>query len=128
MTLRYRDVIFGQCPCIPRGAGATFPYPVYSKWFSNYRRENMEVEITYDPAGSEAGVRRLLAGEVDFGATDSREAIHDIAPGEESKYVLLPSVVGSVVPIVNLPGVPSEISFTSDALHGEPWRKCSRLA
>jgi len=101
-----------------KGAGATFPYPVYSKWLSNYRRENMEVEITYDPAGSEAGVRRLLAGDVDFGASDSREAIHDLAPGEESKYVLLPSVVGAVVPIVNLPGLPSDISFTSDALAG----------
>lgn len=100
------------------GAGATFPYPVYSKWFANYRRENMEVEIKYDPVGSEAGVRRLLAGEVDFGASDSREAIHDIAPGEESKYVLLPSVVGAVVPIVNLPGLPGDISFTSDALAG----------
>jgi phosphate ABC transporter phosphate-binding protein len=101
-----------------KGAGATFPYPVYSKWFANYRRENMEVEITYDPDGSEAGVRKLLAGEVDFSASDSREAIHDLAPGEESKYVLLPSVVGAVVPIVNLPGLPSDISFTSDALAG----------
>ena len=101
-----------------KGAGATFPYPVYSKWFTNYRRENMEVEITYDPVGSEAGVRRLLAGDVDFGASDSREAIHEIAPGQESKYVLLPSVVGAVVPIENLPGLPSEISFTSDALAG----------
>lgn len=101
-----------------KGAGATFPYPVYSKWFTNYRRENMEVEIQYDPVGSEAGVRRLLAGEVDFGASDSREAVHDIAPAEEKKYVLLPSVVGAVVPIVNLPGIPGEISFTPDALAG----------
>jgi len=101
-----------------RGAGATFPYPVYSKWFTNYRRENMEVEIKYDPDGSEAGVRRLLAGDVDFGASDSREAIHDIAPADESKYVLLPSVVGAVVPVVNLPGLPNDISFTSDALAG----------
>jgi len=101
-----------------KGAGATFPYPVYSKWFTNYRRQNMEVQITYDPVGSEAGVRRLLAGDVDFGASDSREAIHDIAPGEESKFVLLPSVVGAVVPIVNLPGLASQISFTSDALAG----------
>ena len=101
-----------------KGAGATFPYPVYSKWFTNYRRENMEVEITYDPVGSEAGVSRLLAGELDFGASDSREALHDIAPGEEGKYVLLPSVAGAVVPIVNLPGLPGEISFTSDALAG----------
>jgi phosphate transport system substrate-binding protein len=101
-----------------KGAGATFPYPVYSKWFANYRRQNMAVEITYDPSGSEAGVRGLLAGDVDFGASDSREALHEIAPGEESKYVLLPSVVGAVVPIVNLPGLPGDISFTSDALAG----------
>ncbi len=101
-----------------KAAGATFPYPVYSKWFTNYRRENMEVEITYDPVGSEAGVQRLLAGEVDFGASDSREAIHDLAPAEEKKYVLLPSVVGAVVPIVNLPGIPTGISFTSEALAG----------
>jgi phosphate transport system substrate-binding protein len=59
-----------------------------------------------------------VAGDVDFGASDSREAIHDIAPGEESRFVVLPSVVGAVVPIVNLPGLPSEISFTSDALAG----------
>src|SRR5580658_1845776 len=105
-----------QPTVVLKGAGATFPYPVYSKWFTNYRRENMQVEVTYDPVGSEAGVRRLLAGDVDFGASDSREAIHEIAPGEESKYILLPSVVGAVVPIVNLPGLHSEISFTSDAL------------
>ena len=100
------------------GAGATFPYPVYSKWFANYRRENMPVDITYDAIGSEAGIRRLLAGDADFGASDSREVVHDIAPAEESKYVFLPSVVGAVVPIVNLPGVDGDVAFTSEALAG----------
>ena len=57
------------------GAGATFPYPVYEKWFVNYKRENPSLEITYNAVGSETGVRRLLAGEVDFGASDSPEAI-----------------------------------------------------
>jgi phosphate transport system substrate-binding protein len=100
------------------GAGATFPYPVYLKWFTNYRRENPGVEITYDAIGSEAGVRKLLAGTVDFGASDSPEAIHELAPAEESNYSLFPSVVGAVVPIVNLPGVPHDISFTPEALAG----------
>ena len=74
-----------------KAAGATFPYPVYAKWLTNYRRENPNVEIEYDPIGSEAGVRRLLAGSVDFGASDSPQAIHQIAPDDEGKYLLFPA-------------------------------------
>jgi phosphate transport system substrate-binding protein len=99
-------------------AGATFPQPVYSKWFANYRRENPSVQITYDAIGSEAGIRKLLAGSVDFGASDSPEAIRELAPADESKYLFFPSVVGAVVPIVNLPGIPSDIAFTPEALAG----------
>ena len=101
-----------------KGAGATFPYPVYEKWFTNYRRENPNVEITYEPVGSEAGVRKLLGGEVDFGASDSPEAIHELAPADEGKYLFFPAVVGAVVPIVNLPGFAGDISFTPEALAG----------
>lgn len=107
-----------QRTTILSGAGATFPYPVYAKWFTNYRRENPGVQLTYDPIGSEAGIRRLLSGSVDFGASDSPEAIREIAPDDESKYFLLPSVVGAVVPIVNLPGVTKQIAFTPEALAG----------
>ncbi len=107
-----------QPKTILKGAGATFPYPVYEKWFTNYRRANPNVEIAYDPAGSEAGVRRLLAGEVDFGASDSPEVIREIAPGDDGKYLLFPSVVGAVVPIVNLPGFTGDIAFTPEALAG----------
>ena len=107
-----------QPPTILKAAGATFPYPVYSKWFVNYRRENPSVQITYAAVGSEAGVRRLLAGDVDFGASDSPEAIREITPGEEDKYLLFPSVVGAVVPIVNLPGISGDIVFTPEALAG----------
>ncbi|MGD1093562.1 MAG: phosphate ABC transporter substrate-binding protein PstS [Bryobacteraceae bacterium] len=107
-----------QPSTILKAAGATFPYPVYEKWFTNYRRENPNVEIGYDAIGSEAGVRRLLAGVLDFGASDSPEAIRELAPGEEGKYVLIPSVVGAVVPIVNLPGFSGEIAFTPEALAG----------
>jgi phosphate transport system substrate-binding protein len=100
------------------GAGATFPYPVYARWFTNYRRENPNVEIDYEPVGSEAGIRKLIANSVDFGASDSPKAIHDLAPGDEKKYLFLPSVVGAVVPVVNLPGLPGDISFTPEALAG----------
>jgi phosphate transport system substrate-binding protein len=105
-----------QAMAMLKGAGATFPYPVYEKWFANYRRENPAVEITYEPVGSEAGVRKLLSGETDFGASDSPEAIHEIAPADEGKYLFLPAVVGAVVPIVNLPGFTGDILITPEAL------------
>jgi phosphate transport system substrate-binding protein len=105
-------------PTILKAAGATFPAPVYAKWITNYRRKNPEVEITYEAVGSEAGVRRLLAGAIDLGASDSPEAIHEIAPDREADYLLFPSVAGAVVPIVNLPGFAGEIAFTPEALAG----------
>jgi phosphate transport system substrate-binding protein len=84
----------------------------------NYKRENPSVRITYDAVGSGAGVRRLLAGDVDLGASDSPEAIREITPGDEDKYLLFPSVVGAVVPIVNLPGISGDVVFTPEALAG----------
>lgn len=107
-----------QPKIVLRGAGATFPSPVYEKWFTNYRRSNPSVQIDYQPVGSEAGVRKLLAGDVDFAASDSPEAIRDLAPAEQENYLLFPSVIGAVVPIVNLPGLPSNLSLTPEALAG----------
>lgn len=107
----------GSQPAIRlHGAGATFPYPVYVKWFANYQAEHPGVEIDYEAIGSDTGIRKLLAGEVDFGASDSPNAIGEIASQEEDKYLFLPSVVGAVVPIVNLPGVTEDIRFTPEAL------------
>jgi hypothetical protein len=113
-----RTAALPQPAILLKAAGATFPYPVYAKWFTNYRRENPTVQIVYDPIGSEAGVRALLAGGADFGASDSPEAIHQFVPQEEAKYLLFPSVVGAVVPIVNLPGFSNTIAFTPEALSG----------
>jgi phosphate transport system substrate-binding protein len=101
-----------------KGAGATFHFPLYTKWFTNYRRVNPNLEFSYDPIGSEAGIRRLLAGETDFGASDSPDAITELSPGQEGKYRLFPSAVGAVVPIVNLPGFTGEIAFTPEVLAG----------
>jgi phosphate transport system substrate-binding protein len=113
-----RTAALPQPSTVLRGAGATFPYPVYAKWFTNYRRENPALEITYEPVGSEAGIRRLLANSVDFGASDSPEAIHELAPGNEDQYLFFPSVVGAVVPVVNLTGIANDIAFTPEALAG----------
>ena len=113
-----RTAPLSQPTTILKGAGATFPFPVYEKWITNYRSEIPALQITYDPIGSEAGVRRLLENSVDFGASDSPDAIHELAPGEEEKYLFFPSVVGAVVPVVNLPGLPSDIAFTPEALAG----------
>jgi phosphate ABC transporter phosphate-binding protein len=113
-----REMAPPQSAVALRGAGATFPYPVYAKWLTNYRRENPNVDISYEAVGSEAGIRRLLAGSADFGASDNPHAIQEISPGDEGKYLLVPSVVGAVVPIVNLPGVAGDIGFTPEALAG----------
>src|ERR1700728_876972 len=107
-----------QPTTILKGARATFPFPVYAKWFTNYWRENPALQITYEPIGSEAGVRDLLANSVDFGASDSPEVVHILAPGNEEKYLFFPSVVGAVVPVVNLTGLPGDIAFTPEALAG----------
>ena len=100
------------------GAGATFPSPIYAKWFESYRRPMPSVEFKYDAVGSEAGIRRLLQNEVDFGASDNPEIVHRLAPNEERGYLFFPSVVGAVVPIVNLPGFSENIAFTPEALAG----------
>jgi phosphate transport system substrate-binding protein len=101
-----------------KGAGATFPYPIYAKWFTNYSRQVPAVQITYDAIGSEAGVRKLLDGSLDFGASDNPEILHELAPDREGKYLLFPSVIGAVVPVVNIPGFSSDIAFTPEALAG----------
>jgi phosphate transport system substrate-binding protein len=100
------------------GAGATFPYPIYAKWFESYRRRVPAVEFRYDAVGSEAGIRRLLENSVDFGASDSPQVLHELSPNSENDYLFFPSVIGAVVPIVNLPGFSENIAFTPDALAG----------
>jgi phosphate transport system substrate-binding protein len=100
------------------GAGATFPYPIYAKWFENYQRHAPGVEFKYDAVGSEAGIRSLLENHVDFGGSDNPEILHELAPHNEGDYLFFPSVVGAVVPIVNLPGFGDDIAFTPEALAG----------
>jgi len=99
------------------GAGATFPYPIYSKWFNEYHNQHSDIEINYQSIGSGGGIRQVQAGTVDFGASDGPMTDQQIA---ESKVKVLhvPTVLGSVVPAYNIPGVSGEVKFTPDALAG----------
>jgi phosphate transport system substrate-binding protein len=97
------------------GAGATFPYPIYSKWFDEYHQAHPDVEINYQSIGSGGGIRQLLAGTVDFGASDmpmTDEQLH------QAKIEILhfPTVLGAAVPTYNVPGVDQELNFTPEAL------------
>ena len=97
------------------GAGATFPNPIYSKWFSEYHKQHPEVEINYQPIGSGGGIRQVTSGTVDFGATDGPMSDEQI---KSSKVPLqhIPTVMGSVVPAYNIPGVKEELKFTPDVI------------
>jgi phosphate transport system substrate-binding protein len=96
------------------GAGATFPYPIYSKWFSEYSVAHPGVQINYQSIGSGGGIRQMTAGLVDFGATDAPATDEQLAPSK-TKLVHLPTVLGAVVPIFNVPGI-SDIKFSPEVL------------
>jgi phosphate transport system substrate-binding protein len=97
------------------GAGATFPYPIYSKWFSEYNKLHPNVQINYQSIGSGGGIRQLTAGTVFFGASDG-PMTNDQIFAAGSQVVHLPTVLGGVVPVYNVPGVSSEIRFTGKIL------------
>jgi len=96
------------------GAGATFPNPIYSKWFAEYTKQHPDIQINYQPIGSGGGVRQLTAQTVFFGASDSPMTDEQLkgAPGPVLHF---PTVLGAVVPIYNLPNAP-ELKFTGPLL------------
>jgi phosphate transport system substrate-binding protein len=98
-------------------AGATFPYPIYSKWFDVYHQKDPNVQINYQSIGSGGGIRQLLAGTVDFGASDGPMSDDQL---KEAKFKILhfPTVLGAVIPIYNVSGVSGELNFTQKALAG----------
>jgi phosphate transport system substrate-binding protein len=97
------------------GAGATFPYPMYSKWFSEYNKLHPDVQINYQSIGSGGGIRQVLNGTVDFGASDGPMTDEQLKEAKV-KILHIPTVLGADVPAYNIPGVTAEIKFTPDAL------------
>jgi phosphate transport system substrate-binding protein len=98
-------------------AGATFPYPIYSKWFDVYHNAHSNVQINYQSIGSGGGIRQLLAGTVDFGASDGPMSDEQLG---QAKFKILhfPTVLGAVVPTYNIAGVSGELNFTQKSLAG----------
>jgi len=106
-----------QSPVLLNAAGATFPYPIYSKWFDVYHSQHPNVQINYQSIGSGGGIRQLMAGTVDFGASDGPMSDEQLS---QAKFKILhfPTVLGAVVPTYNIPGVSAELNFTQKALAG----------
>ncbi|PYX61764.1 MAG: phosphate ABC transporter substrate-binding protein PstS [Acidobacteria bacterium] len=107
--------VFGQTTL--NGAGATFPYPMYSKWFSEYNKLHPDIQFNYQSIGSGGGIRQVIAGTVDFGASDGPMTDEQLAQAK-IKIVHIPTVLGAVVPAYNVPGVSGELKFTPAALAG----------
>ena len=98
-------------------AGATFPTPIYTKWFDVYHTAHPNVEINYQSIGSGGGIRQLQSGTVDFGASDGPLSDDQLS---QSKFKILhfPTVLGAVVPTYNIVGVTGDLNFTQKALAG----------
>jgi phosphate transport system substrate-binding protein len=99
------------------GAGATFPYPMYSKWFNEYHNLHSDIQINYQSIGSGGGIRQVLAGTVDFGASDGPMTDEQLSQSKV-KILHVPTVLGAVVPAYNVPGVSGEVKFTPEVLAG----------
>jgi phosphate transport system substrate-binding protein len=102
-------------PLLLNATGATFPFPIYSKWFTEYNRAHPDVQINYNSLGSGAGIRQLQAGTVDFGASDAPMSDQQL---KDTKFRVLhfPTVLGAVVPSYNIEGVTGELNFTGEVL------------
>jgi len=99
------------------GAGATFPYPIYSKWFDEYHRMFPQIQINYQSIGSGGGIRQVMEGTVDFGASDVPMTDEQLKQAK-TKILHFPTVLGAVVPAYNIPGLTQEVNFTPEALAG----------
>lgn len=97
------------------GAGATFPYPIYSRWFTEYSQQQPGVHINYQSIGSGGGIRQVSEGTVDFGATDGPMTDQQIAAAKV-KTMHIPTVLGAVVPVYNIPGVNKDLNFAPEVI------------
>src|SRR5271166_1824010 len=114
-------LVWAQNPLLINGAGATFPNPIYSKWFDVYHQKNGNIQFNYASVGSGAGIKQITDGTVDFGATDgpmNEEQLKSFQDKHGSGVLHFPTVLGGVVPTYNVPGVTGALNFTPDTLAG----------
>src|SRR5439155_17992279 len=120
LALALAGVMLAQGGLLINGAGATFPYPIYSKWFDQFHKAN-GTQINYQSVGSGAGIKQVTEGTVDFGATDgpmNDEQIKAYRAKNGTGILHFPTVLGADVPTYNVPGVSESLNFTPEALAG----------
>src|SRR6202521_2743664 len=121
VVLAVAGVLWADNPLSINGAGATFPYPMYSKWFDEYHKKNANLQINYQSIGSGGGIKQVTEGTVDFGATDGPMNDDQLKAFQDKHgfgILHFPTVLGAVVPTYNIPGVETALNFTPDALAG----------
>lgn len=114
-------LVWAQGALLITGAGATFPYPMYSKWFDEYHKKFSKIEINYASIGSGGGIKQVTESTVDFGASDgpmNDEQLKAYQDKHGFPILHFPTVLGADVPTYNIPGVSAELNFTPEALAG----------
>ena len=121
VVLALAGVLWAESALSINGAGATFPNPMYSKWFDEYHKKNANLQINYQPIGSGGGIKQITEGTVDFGATDGPMNDDQLKAFQDKHgfgILHFPTVLGAAVPTYNIPGVDASLNFTPDALAG----------
>jgi len=121
LALALTVAVFAHAALSITGAGATFPYPIYSKWFDEYKKKNPSIEINYASIGSGGGIKQVTEGTVDFGASDGPMNDEQLKAYQDKHgfgILHFPTVLGADVPTYNIPGVSAALNFTPEALAG----------
>jgi phosphate transport system substrate-binding protein len=114
-------VLAARSGLLINGAGATFPYPIYSKWFDVYHQKSPNIQFNYQSVGSGAGIKQVTEGTVDFGASDgpmNNDQLKAFQDKRGTQILHFPTVIGAAVPTYNIPGVTATLNFTPEALAG----------
>jgi phosphate transport system substrate-binding protein len=109
---------FDKGKVVLQGAGATFPAPVYAKWFADYQDKHADVKIIYEPVGSGVGIKMFSEGKVDFGASDAAMTDEQIRDVKDGGVLMVPLVAGNIVLAYNLPNFDSELRLSREAYVG----------
>jgi phosphate transport system substrate-binding protein len=121
IVLTLAGVLWAEGTLSINGAGATFPYPMYSKWFDEYHKKNANIQINYQSIGSGGGIKQVTEGTVDFGASDgpmNDEQLKTYQDKHGFAILHFPTVLGADVPSYNIAGVTGELNFTPEAISG----------
>ena len=119
-------IVWAQNGLLINGAGATFPYPIYSKWFDEYHKKYANIQFNYQSIGSGGGIKQVTEGTVDFGASDgpmNDDQLKAFQDKRGSAILHFPTVLGAAVPTYNIPGVTGGTEFHARGAGGHFPRK-----